>query len=77
MPIACESTSVQFSKRRKGGARNNLVRFSILAACALAAFAVAAPAEAAGGPPPIGTYACASYRTFVGFVKVPSARCIW
>ncbi len=71
--------SIPLLLRKKEGAKRNPARLSTLAACTrvactlaactLAAFTLAIPAEAAGGPPPLGTYACASYRTFVGVVQ--------
>lgn len=66
MSIA-NSAALQPLNRKKEGA-NNFVRRSIPAACVMAVLAVTAPAEAAGSVPPLGTYACASYRTFVGVV---------
>lgn len=46
---------------------NKPARLSVLAACAIAAAALAASASA-NSPPPLGTYRCASYRTFIGVV---------
>lgn len=73
MAITDPSADRPLRTRKSDGAANNPLRSSVprwfvLGACALATLALAAPAEAAGGPPPLGTYACASYRTFVGFV---------
>jgi len=49
-------------------APKRLARLAVVAAAGLVALAASTPADAAGGPPPLGTYACASYRTFVGVV---------